>query len=103
VIVAAVALLLVVTGLVIALIALGRFKRRVQATMAHLNGVFDRERAAGIAAQLQSSIDEVAPLLVRANAALARINRALSELRLPQAVVALRTAGAAIRLLTSGR
>jgi hypothetical protein len=53
--------------------------------------------------RLQASIDAVPPLLARANVAIERVNLALNDLRLPQAIAALRGARLAIRLLVSGR
>lgn len=47
-----------------------------------------------------AAIDE---LLVRANAAIRSINESLAELRIPEAVAAVRTAGAAIHLLFNSR
>ena len=51
------------------------------------------------------NVDVVAidALLVRANAAIRTINEGIADLRIPEAILAVRTAGAAIRLLFNHR
>jgi hypothetical protein len=63
----------------------------------------DAAKAAVYGRRIGAALPQIEALLVRANAAISTISDALKELRIPEAVAALRTAGAAIRLLFSGR
>ncbi|MBV8638643.1 MAG: hypothetical protein JO322_11210 [Candidatus Eremiobacteraeota bacterium] len=49
--------------------------------------------------QINEDVAALDALLVRANAAIRTMNDGIAEMRIPQAVAAVRTAGAAIRLL----
>lgn len=49
--------------------------------------------------RIDGNVTELEALLVRANAAVGTINDGIAEMRIPQAVAAVRTAGAAVRLL----
>ena len=53
--------------------------------------------------RINTDLDQMLPLLARVKEAVASINASLQQLKMPRAVLALRTAGAAIRLLLSGR
>lgn len=53
--------------------------------------------------RLQFAAQRANELLARAKAAIDEINSGIKELKIPQAIFALRAAGAAIRLLLSGR
>ncbi|HET7813722.1 MAG TPA: hypothetical protein VFL13_05065 [Candidatus Baltobacteraceae bacterium] len=56
-------------------------------------------KAQGDVQRINENVDAINALLVRANAAIRTMNDAIGEMRLPEAVAAIRTAGAAIRLL----
>ncbi len=98
-----VAVLLVIAGGVVALRAALHTKRRVEAIRDAAPGIVDVERAKADAERLRNAVDGIVPLLDRAKLAIDRINAGLRDLKLPQAIFALRTAGAAIRLLMNGR
>lgn len=53
--------------------------------------------------RINDDLAQLDGLLLRATAAVRTINEALAQMRIPQAVAAARTAGAAIHLLFSGR
>ena len=50
-------------------------------------------------ARINADMTAIEALLVRANAAVRSINEGIADLRIPEAIAAIRTAGAAIRLL----
>lgn len=53
--------------------------------------------------RINARLGQMSELLARANGAVQSINASLQEMRIPEAVAAVRTAGAAIRLLFAGR
>ena len=53
--------------------------------------------------RINADLAQIDVLLARANAAISSINASIQQLRIPEAVAAVRTAGAAIRLLFNGR
>lgn len=57
----------------------------------------------GYETRLRASADAMQALLPRTRTALETLNAALRELRMPQAMLAIRTAAVAVRALTSGR
>jgi hypothetical protein len=103
VICAVASLVFVIAGVVIALRANARFNRHVAATAAFAQSIVDVERLNSVVRRLEADDISLALLADRVDAAGARINAALNDLRLPQAMLAVRTANAAIRLLLSGR
>ena len=95
--------LFAIVGVIIAAVAAVRTKKRLDALKLRAETLVNVERAQVDAARLQRSLERAGPLLARAKAAIDEINTGLTELKLPQAVAALQTAGAAIRLLMNGR
>ena len=93
-----VAVLFFLAGSVAAMLAAGRTARRLSELRAH-SALIDAPALAARVERLNATLTHMPALLERAHAAIDRINTALRELRLPQAVAALRAAGAAIRLL----
>jgi hypothetical protein len=65
--------------------------------------VTDAARAQTYVARINEDMAGIQALLERAQAAIAQINRGLADLRIPEAVAAVRTAGLAIRLLLNHR
>ena len=53
------------------------------------------------AQRINDDVAQIDGLLVRANLAIQSINASIQKMRIPEAIAALRTAGAAIRLLAS--
>lgn len=96
-------LLFALAGCIVAALAALRVKKRADALKAEAQAVVDVKAAQATALRLQTSLEAVGPLLDRAKAAIDEINTGLTEMKLPQAMAALRTAGAAIRLLASLR
>lgn len=60
-------------------------------------------KSEGYAARINADLAGIEELLVRANAAIRAINKGLAEMRIPEAIAAVRMAGAAIRLLFNSR
>lgn len=98
-----VGILFAIAGVIVAALAALRTKRRLDAVKARAATLLDVERMQLGMNRLQHAAEEAGPLVDRAKVAIDRINAGLRELKLPQAVFALQTAGAAIRLLLKGR
>lgn len=96
------AIVLTVAGVLRAVLSALRVKRHV-AAVSEAPFLGYAEEAQAYALRLNADLEEMAPLLARAKKALDSINDAVAEMRMPQAVFALRTASAALRLLFSGR
>ena len=89
-------------GIAVAAVAGLRVKRHADALQAH--PLIQRAAAApALGERITHDLEAITGLTARAQAALEQLGAALQELRLPQAIAALRVAGAAIRLLVSGR
>jgi hypothetical protein len=93
----------IVVGAIIAARAFARFSKHLDRTSSEAAGLVNAQRLQSNLVRITSLIDGIKPLGERSLGALGEINAALAELRLPQAALALRTAGAAVRLLFSGR
>ncbi len=92
----------VLFGVAVAAVAALRVKRHADALQAH--PLIARAAAApALGERITHDLEALTGLSVRAQAALEQLAVALHEVRLPQAIAALRVAGAAIRLLLSGR
>ncbi len=63
----------------------------------------DVRRAEAALARMSAAAEGIVPLIARAQRALVVIQSSLQTLRLPEAMLALRTASAAVQLLFSGR
>ncbi|HET9030043.1 MAG TPA: hypothetical protein VFN49_07695 [Candidatus Aquilonibacter sp.] len=99
---AAVALVFVAYGAARAALAARVVKAHVDRVQS-ATVIADAAEAQVYAQRINDDLAQVEGLLARANAAIATINQGLHDLRIPEAIAALRTAGAAIRLLLSGR
>ncbi|HVA26589.1 MAG TPA: hypothetical protein VNF68_00305 [Candidatus Baltobacteraceae bacterium] len=88
---------------VIAGLAIVRVSKHVQATTHAFAEVADVSRTEANLARITAVIDAVDPLAARARAAVGSIRASLDAMRLPEAMLALRAARAAVRLLVSGR
>jgi hypothetical protein len=100
---AGLAVVLAGIGAVVAVRAAARTRRRLDEIAAAVPSLIDVERAQADVNRLAAAADTATLLLSRARAAIEELNEGLTQLRLPQAMLALRTAGAAIRLLFNGR
>lgn len=96
-------LLFIIAGGAIAGVAAARLKHHQARTQEAAERLVDAKRVHAIVARLSAADVALAQLLDRAKAAVASIGASLEDLRLPQAMLALRAAGAAVRLLFSGR
>ncbi len=92
------ALIFTVAGAIVAGLAALRFKRRLQALKKAPLASYAPEAQAYLH-RINADLEETKLLLENAKGALGRINESLRVLRMPEAILALRTAGAAIRLL----
>jgi ATP-dependent protease ClpP protease subunit len=80
--------------------------RRVKTHLGRLarTPIFQRlGEAQANAHRIQIAAEDMTPLLQRASAALTNMNAAVTRVRLPQAIAALRLARVSIRLLLAGR
>jgi len=93
----------VAIGAAMAGIAFARFSKHLKRTQAEAEATFDVARTEAALARIDAAVEGIGPLIVRAQNALITIQVSLEELRLPEASLALRTAGAAVRFLFSGR
>lgn len=98
----ALALCLSLWGVTVAALAARRTMRRLEEVQRSAI-VADMKALETQAARINATLVKFSPLMQRANEAIARMNQGLRDLRLPQALAALRTAGAAIKLLLSFR
>lgn len=94
----ALAIVLIVAGAVAAAISGLRVKRHADALKKSPILGYPAE-AQALAHRIDADLAQMQPLLERAKIAIDTINRSLQQLRMPEAVLAVRTAGAAIRLL----
>ena len=99
---AAVALLCMLVGVIRAALA----ARVVNAHLQRLKNeplIAGASNAQACVKRINDDVAQIELLLARAQIALRTIREGIEDLRVPEAVVAVRTAGAAIRLLFSGR
>ncbi len=95
-------LLLMAIGTIRALGALRKTQARAKGTQ-ELVEALDLPSASRNAARVSGAISGMPLLVQRANVAVASMNRSMQELKLPEAMTALRAAAAAVKLLFSGR
>lgn len=87
----------------VAVLALARFSKHLKRTSNEAAALVDAKRLEMNIARITGLVDGVEPFVDRSRVAIASINAALGELRLPEAMLAVRTASATVRLLFSGR
>jgi hypothetical protein len=92
-----------VVGATIAAIAFARLAKHLDRTSSEAATLVDAQRVERNLARINNFANGIQPLIERSFAALGSLNAALTEMRLPEAMLALRTARAAVRLLISGR
>jgi hypothetical protein len=95
-------LLLMAIGAIRALGALAKTKVRARATQDLVNAL-DLPSASQNAARMNGAVAAMPALAQRANVAVASMNQAIQDLKLPEAMAALRAAATAVKLLFSGR
>ena len=99
----------VIASCLLVLVGALRAKRAADVTKLRMTGVQSRVAAmnAAIASarveRINADIAKMPALVERAQVAIHIMNRSLAALKLPEAVAALRTAAAAVKLLASGR
>jgi len=99
----AVSLLCAIVGAAMAGAAAMRLKAHQERTQDLAEKLVDQQRLQKNLAQINASADRSPELSARAQAAVESIKTSLAELRLPKAMLALRAARVAVRLLFSGR
>lgn len=92
------ALVLMAYGALRAMSALRVVKNHAQ-QMKNQPLLLELPRANGYMQRIDDDVAAIDALLVRANAAIRTINDGVADMRIPEAVAAVRVAGAAIRLL----
>jgi hypothetical protein len=95
-------LLLMAIGSIRALGALKNTKARAQVTR-ELVEALDLPSANRNVARASAAIAAMQPLATRASVAVASMNQSIQDLKLPEAMAALRAAATAVKLLFSGR
>jgi hypothetical protein len=93
----------IVVGAIIAALAFAQFSKHLDRTSSKAEALVDAQRLEFNLARITHLIDGTEPLVERSLAAIGAINASLAEFRLPEAMLALRAARAAVRLLFSGR
>ncbi len=88
---------------VIAGLAAARVSKHVRAITDAAAAIADVPRTEANLARIAAVSDAVDPLVARARTAVETIRASLDAMRLPEAMLALRAARAAVRLLGSGR
>ncbi len=98
VICAIVSLVAILFGVVRAALAAAVVKRHADVLTSALP-VGDLAELEAYMQRINGAVEGIRPLIARGQAAVQRIDRALRELRMPEAIAALRLAGASLRLL----
>jgi len=93
----------IVIGLSVAGVAFARFSRHLDRTSEDGANLMDADRAEMSLARINNAFEQMPVFIERARHAIDSIRASLEALRLPEAMLALRTARAAVRLLFSGR
>jgi hypothetical protein len=93
----------VVAGATRAALAFARFSKHAKRTSDDAAAIVNSARLEANLASINQLSAGIEALVERARTALTSISVSLEELRLPQAMLALRAARAAVRLLISGR
>lgn len=94
-------LVLVIAGVIVAALAGLRLKRKAAALKRSPLFGYSAEAQAQVA-RISACVEAAQPLLDRFRIATTSINRSVAELRIPQAVLAVRIAVRSVRLLISG-
>lgn len=92
-----------VVGALRAALALARLAKHLDRTSNEVATLVDAQRLESNLARMSNFANGVEALVARSRCAVNDITASLAEFRLPEAVLAVRTARAAVRLLLSGR
>src|ERR1700722_15423017 len=86
----------IVVGAIIVAVAFSRFSKHLDRTSEEAAALVDKQRLELNLARINNLIAGIEPLVERSFAALGTLNDALAELRLPEAMLALRAARASL-------